>query len=438
MAIMRFSLSRLHSWVGGTLHGDGAVAVTGVAIDSRLTVEGQLFVALAGERDGNDFVEAAVANGAAGALVSRPLDLAIPTIVVPDTATALGTAAREARGELDIPIVGVTGSVGKTSTKDMIRAIFAEAGPSFASEKSLNNELGVPLTILNAQPNPQRGVIEMGARGIGHIASLCEIAAPTIGVVTVIGAAHTEVFGSLDDIARGKGELIESLPQNGTAVLNIDDPRVIAMAHRTEAAVITFGSNGDVRASEEHLDEHLRPFFTIHTPWGTAQVGLAARGKHQVANALAAAAAAGAAGVKLETIVAGLALGELSPWRMQVDTAPHGGLIINDAYNANPISMRAAIDSLAHLDRPHRIALLGEMAELSDPQEEHRKITQHRTELGVELVAVGTTQYGVTPISIEEARDRYTNPGPDTAILIKASRAAHLEALANTLLKERT
>jgi UDP-N-acetylmuramoyl-tripeptide--D-alanyl-D-alanine ligase len=283
-------------------------------------------------------------------------------------------------------------------------------------------------------------VVELGARGIGHVAHLCAIAEPTTGVVTTVGAAHLELFGSIDDVARGKGELVEALPPSGTAVLNADDPRVAAMAGRTAARVLRYGHDpavADVAAASVELDAELRPRFELCSPWGRAQVALAARGRHMVANALAAACAGLVSGVPLDAVAEGLAGARLSPWRMEVVRSPGGATVVNDAYNANPVSMRAALDSLAGLPARRRIAVLGPMAELgASSAAAHAEVAERAASLGVEVIAVGCDLYGGAAVAdvaagLEELERRGLGPGD--AVLVKASRVAGLERLAEEL-----
>lgn len=418
----------------------GAVVVDGATQDSRAVAAGMLFVPIVAERDGHDFVGAAVAAGAAAYLTSRPpqREVPAPALVVDDTERALRALGVHARGRLDGPVVAVTGSVGKTSTKDLCAVAFGAHWRTHASTRSFNNEIGVPLTLCNAPDGTEVAVVEMGARGIGHIALLCTIATPTIGIVTAVGAAHLELFGDLDGVARGKGELVESLPADGLAVLNADDPRVLAMRDRTRAAVLTFGAQGDVRARDVVLDAELRPRFVVETPWGSATVELGARGAHNVANALAAIGAAVHAGAPLEAVAESLAAPVLSPWRMDVQRTPDGAVVINDAYNANPDSMRAALAALAAVPARRRVAVLGRMAELGDGgAEAHRAVAAQADSLGIEVLAVGTSDYGTAPVAdvdaaLQELASRRL--GPDDAILVKASRVAGLERVAAALL----
>ncbi|MEY2436255.1 MAG: UDP-N-acetylmuramoyl-tripeptide--D-alanyl-D-alanine ligase, partial [Acidimicrobiaceae bacterium] len=319
---MRFRSSAVAAAVGGTLHGDD-VEVAGVAIDSRLVSGGELFVPIVAERDGHDFIAPALAAGAAAYLTSRA-PAGGTAIVVEHTAAALLDLGRMARAALPDLVVGVTGSVGKTTVKDLTASVLAERHRTAASERSFNNELGVPMTLANAPDDTEAVVVEMGARGRGHIALLCDVARPTIGVVTVVALAHAEMFGSLKEVAAAKGELVEALPSDGTAVLNADDDWVAGMARRTTAKVLTFGVDRpsvDVLAEGVALDEELRPSFRLRSPWGEVDVRLSVRGAHQVTNALAAGAAALAAGAGVDDVAAGLGAATPSPWRMELGRA---------------------------------------------------------------------------------------------------------------------
>ena len=280
-------------------------------------------------------------------------------------------------------------------------------------------------------------VVEMGARGAGHIAELCAIAAPTVGIVTRVAAVHTEAFGTIEDVARTKGELVEALPADGTAVLNADDPAVAAMAARTVAAVVTFGEGGEVRAADLVLGDDLRAQFLLRSPWGDAEVTLAVRGSHQVENALAAAAAALACGLDLGAVQAGLAKAALSPWRMELAVAVSGATVLNDAYNANPTSVAAALEALAALPAVRRTAVLGVMAELGEREEvEHAAIGARARELGIRVIAVAAPAYGGEDVaSVEAALALLGELDDGDAVLVKGSRVAGLERLAALLLE---
>jgi UDP-N-acetylmuramoyl-tripeptide--D-alanyl-D-alanine ligase len=420
------------------------VTVDGVTIDSRAVTGGELFVAVVADRDGHDFVDDALTRGAAGYVRSRPLsdgeDREAPIVVVPDTAAALLALGGQARSRLPDRVVGITGSVGKTSTKDLLRAVLARRYVTAASAASFNNELGVPLTLANAPDGTEATVVEMGARGVGHIARLCAVAGPTVGVVTAVAEGHLELFGSVEAVARAKGELVESLPAHGAAVLNADDPRVSAMAARTAARVVTFGadSGGDVRAEAVVLDEEARPSFRLCSPWGSTELALALRGRHQVTNALAAAAAALVCDVGLDDVVAGLSEATCSPMRMQLLRAPSGAVVLNDAYNANPTSARAALDALAALPGERRMAVLGPMAELGPESDAmHAAVAAYATGLGIEVITVAAPAYGGpaadSAADLDAALERLGPLGPGDVVLVKASRVAGLERLAERL-----
>lgn len=423
------TLTQIAEIVGGTLHDveDPAVSVTGsVEFDSRKIGPGGLFLALPGARvDGHDHAEAAIAAGAVAVLAARPVG--VPAIVVAplgesdsnamalefDTggsgAAVLAALAKLARAVVDrltdrgLTVVGVTGSSGKTSTKDLLAAVLTPLGPVVAPPGSFNNELGHPWTALRADDNTRSLVLELSARGPGHIAALAATAPPRIGVVLNVGTAHLGEFGSREVIAETKGELVRSLPSaadGGVAILNADDQLVSAMAATTPARVVLVGQSerADVRAVDVRLDAEAKASFTIECSAGTAAVQLAVHGEHQVGNALAAAAVALECGADLPTIAAALAGARAaSARRMDVRTRADGVTVINDSYNANPDSMRAALKALVTMSRagesPRRTwAVLGEMAELGeDSVIEHDAIGRQAVRLAVSrLIVVGT------------------------------------------------
>jgi len=431
---VRLRVSSLGEVVGGDLLGDD-VEIDGVSVDSRATAPGNLFVALRAERDGHDFVADALDAGAVAVLVDRPVD-APAALVVPDTTAALMGLGSHARDHLGSRVVGVTGSVGKTSTKDLAAAVLARCHPTWASARSYNNEIGVPLTLCGAPDGTTATVVEMGMRGFGHIAELCTVARPTMGVVTSVAMVHTELVGDLDGVARAKRELVESLGATGYAVLNADDPRVATMAAHTDARVVWFGDGGHLSAERIELDDELRPRFHLVSDWGSTEVTVAARGLHQVANALAAAAVGLVWDVPLEAVAEGLATAALSPWRMELRRTAAGAVVINDAYNAGPASMEAALRSLAALPAHRHIAVLGHMAELGpDGPAEHRRIGEVATALGVRVVAVAEPAYGVGEV-VDDADAAVAALAPladGDAVLVKASRAAGLEVVAEAL-----
>lgn len=435
---MRFDLGAVASACGGATSSP-AVSVSGVSIDSRLVRSGALFVAIRAERDGHDFVVDAARRGAAAALVGARdgTDVwPLPVVTVADPQAALADLGAAARARMRCPVIGITGSVGKTTAKDLCGAILGVSRPVAVSERSHNNELGVPMTLVNAPDDVEAAVIEMGARGIGHIEWLCRLACPTIAVVTTVALAHTETFGSVEQIALAKGELPASLPTSGVAVLNTDVAEVWAMRGRTVGRVLGFGSapEAEVRAHKVRLDDSLRPRFTLRTPWGDAKVRVAAAGVHNVTNALAASAAGLAAGASLDDVVAGLARARLSPNRMAVLSLSSGATVIDDCYNANPASMRAAFEALDRVDATRRVAVVGLMAELGDDAASaHAEVAELADERHVELIAVDTELYGVDPVSVDEVLERIGRLDSDVAVLVKGSRVARLESVVAAL-----
>lgn len=430
---MKFSTTEVARVTNGVVHGPD-VEVDGATQDSRAIAEGQLFVPLVAARDGHEFIDAALAQGAA-AYLTQEAPAAGTAIVVDDTMTALRQLGRASRDRLDGPVVGITGSVGKTSTKDLLVAVLRRTMRAHASLESFNNEIGVPLTLLNTPDDAEAAVIEMGARGKRHIAALCDIAQPNIGIVTTVAAAHTSEFGSVEAIAVAKGELIESLPASGLALLNGDNPLVLGMSARTEAQVLTFGTSAecDVVISSIDVDEELRATFTITSNWGTVVARPATRGAHMATNVVAVVATAQWLGVPGSEIEAGLAEAHLSPWRMEIEKSTSGALIINDSYNANPTSMRGALASLELLPQSRKIAVLGYMAELGQTEaDDHRAIATEVERIGAELIAVGTKLYGIEPVA--DPADAIRGIDHGTAILVKGSRSAGLESIADKLI----
>jgi len=437
---VRFTVEEIAAAVRGEAVGP-AGAVEGAATDSRTIRGGELFVPIVAERDGHDFIPAAVERGAVLVLTQQRIPEGVASIAVADTAAALLEVGRLARRHLGSLVVGITGSVGKTSTKDLTAAALARAFRTAASERSFNNELGVPLTLANAPDGTEATVVEMGARGRGHVALLCDVARPTVGVVTAVVHAHTEMFGTIEEVATAKAELVESLPSAGTAVLNADDPRVDAMASRTAASVLRYSLRTDVGADlvaeDLVLDDELRGRFTLRSPWGSAEVHLAVRGEHQAGNALAAAGAALACGVPLTAVATGLGDAVLSPWRMDLQRTASGAIVLNDSYNANPASMAAALRSLAAIPARRRIAVLGLMAELGDRHDaEHAAVAALADDLGVDVVAYETDAYGLPTVSgLDGALATIGVLDEGDAVLVKGSRVAGLERLADALLE---
>lgn len=445
-----------HGVVGTSL---SSTRVTGeVRIDSRAVEPGDLFVALPGERtDGHEHAGDAVSRGAVAVLAERDLPVDVPVLVVPDALTALQALARHVYAQ-DRPLTfGITGSSGKTSTKDLFAQVLARFGETLAPVGSFNNEIGFPLTATQRTATTRYAALEYSARGIGHIAFLCDIVRPDVAVVLNVGTAHLGEFGSQENIAVAKGELVEAATT--LAVLNADDPLVAAMATRASVPVLTFGSTGDYRAGDVHVDDEGRPAFTLLAPQGTARVALQVRGEHQVSNALAVAAAVLAAGVTDDVdLVAGLlaAAKPVSRWRMEVTDRPDGVTVVNDAYNANPDSMRAALRTLAVMStgKTRRTwAVLGPMAELGDDaRAAHMDLGRFVVRLDVSrLLVIGSEAAGIHAGAVLEGswgeesvhvddvdaavallREQVR---PGDVVLVKASRSAGLERVAAALLE---
>ncbi|MFI9345912.1 UDP-N-acetylmuramoyl-tripeptide--D-alanyl-D-alanine ligase [Streptomyces sp. NPDC052773] len=458
--MIALSLAEIAEVVGGQTYDipDPSVLVTGPVVrDSREAGPGSLFVAFVGERvDGHDFAPQVVAAGAAAVLGTRPVG--VPAIVVDDVQAALGALARHVVTKLGTTLIGLTGSAGKTSTKDLIAQVLRRKAPTVFTPGSLNNEIGLPLTALSATEETRFLVLEMGARGIGHIRYLTELTPPKIGLVLNVGSAHIGEFGGREQIAQAKGELVESLPEDGTAVLNADDPYVRAMASRTKAKVILFGEadEADVRAENVRLTDTGQPSFTLHTPSGCSDVTMRLYGEHHVSNALAAAAVAHELGMSAEEIATALSeAGSLSRWRMEVTERPDGVTVVNDAYNANPESMKAALRALAAMGRGRRTwAVLGKMAELGDESlAEHDAVGRLAVRLNVsKLVAVGGREaawlqlgaynegsWGEESVHVSDAQAAVdllrSELRPGDVVLVKASRSVGLEKVAEALLE---
>jgi UDP-N-acetylmuramoyl-tripeptide--D-alanyl-D-alanine ligase len=425
---MRSSAIELSAHLGAELVGPD-VSVEGASIDTRTIRPGQLYVPIVAERDGHCFIPGALRAGAPAYLTAQE-PVGGTAIRVSDTAAALLSLGALARGRVG-GAIGITGSVGKTTTKDLLAGCLASTFHTAANELSFNNELGLPLTLLNAPEAARWVILEMGARGAGQIERLTEVARPDIGVVTRVANAHVEYFGDLDGVARAKGELIASLPASGLAVLNVDDPRVRGMASRSRCPVLGYGLGGeaDVRADHVTFDRDLRARFRLSSPWGQTEVRLPLHGVQQVSNALAAAAVALWCGVPLEAVSAALAVGRGSPWRMEVRHVPGGPTLVVDCYNANPASAEAAVRSLAALPGQRKLAVLGLMAELGDHSEsEHRRIALLAYGLGIEVVGYQTRLYGRAHVSsVAEAVGLLRTLDPGDAALVKGSRVARLE-----------
>ncbi|GFP22939.1 UDP-N-acetylmuramoyl-tripeptide--D-alanyl-D-alanine ligase [Candidatus Hakubella thermalkaliphila] len=460
---------------GRVLRGDLSQLILSISTDSRTLQPGDLYVSLRGERfDGHDFIWEAVSRGAMGFLTSRSYaelssgqkgvpgdesaaqsnisstrsqkgDLAI--IQVRDCLAALQALAREVRNRSSYRTIGLTGSTGKTSTKDFLKSILAKRFKVWATPKSYNNEVGLPLTILGADSQDEILIAELGMRGEGQIAQLCEILRPDMGIVTRIGPVHLETLGSEDRIARAEGELVEAIPETGLVVLNRDDRWFPSMADKARGRVVSYGmdSEAEVRATDIKLDAEARPSFQLVSGDRRTLVKLQVMGEHNVANALAAAALADELGVSMEEIKGGLQGAQLSDMRMEM-VRVDGIRIINDAYNANPMSMKAALKTLSHMGKRARtIALLGDMLELGEKTVYyHREIGREVVEQKIDfLIAMGElSKYiyeAALEAGLEQKRALLVDSLEDAAkeikkilssgdvLLIKASRAIGLE-----------
>jgi UDP-N-acetylmuramoyl-tripeptide--D-alanyl-D-alanine ligase len=436
----------------GRLTGDDRV-VEAVSIDSRTLTPGALFVALRGDRfDGHDFAALAAERGACGLLVERPLPVPLPQVIVSDTLQALTACARAHRRGFHGPVIAVTGSNGKTTTKEMIGAVLNRLGPCLITKGNLNNHIGVPLTLLGLQPAHRNAVIEMGANHAGEIAHLVSIAEPGVGIVTNAGAAHLEGFGSVDGVAAAKGELFSGLPQGGVAIINADDQ--YASSWRSLAAgrrVVTFGLDlsADFSAREivSSVEQQPRIDFDLVSPSGSVRARLDLAGMHNLRNALGAAAAAHAAGATLDDIAAGLMAVRPVKGRLEFRPAVNGAVLVDDSYNANPGSLKAGLDAFRAFTGT-RWLVLGDMMELGSTADElHAEIGRYARESGVErLLAVGPRSkraadaFGPGGAWFENVDDLIAEArrslGPDVAVLVKGSRANRLERVTSALAPE--
>jgi UDP-N-acetylmuramoyl-tripeptide--D-alanyl-D-alanine ligase len=458
--VIAMTATEIAAVTGGRCLAPGDTTVTApAAVDSRLIESGGLFVALPGEHaDGHDFAAAAFANGAALVLAERAIEG--PCVVVENGEKALGALAREVLRRLRstgvITVIAITGSVGKTTTKDLLAQLLEPSGPTVASVASFNNEIGLPLTVLRADGSTRYLVLEMGASGPGHLDYLTGIAPPDVAVVLVVGRAHLGGFGGIEAVAVAKGEIVEGLASGGIAVLNADDSRVAAMAARAPGDVLWFGERegAEVRAENVVLDESGHARFTLRGSGGVASVTLRLVGEHHVLNALAAAAAAIAAGLTVQQVAARLSLARaISPHRMAVTERPDGVTVIDDSYNASPDSMRSALKALAVMAGRERrsIAVLGEMLELGENSRlAHDELGRLAVRLNISmLVVVGTGaraihdgaahegSWGEESILVQDVDaaqaflDRMIAPGD--VVLVKSSHGAGLWRLGDYL-----
>ncbi len=461
--MLRLSAQTLTEIVGGKpLVGSGDVMVGGISTDSRAVEPGNLFVAFDGERvDGHDYLGVALQSGARALMITRSdamnsalaelADSRGAYVVLVDSALrAVQDLAAAHRARLSCPVVGVTGSTGKTTTKDFLSAVLMSKWKTVATSGNQNNELGVPLIVLRAEADTDVLVVEMAMRGPGQIADLCRIARPSHGLITNVGTSHIELLGSQEAVARAKAELLESLPSDGVAFLNADDDFSQTQSRLSAAPVITYGLSvdADVRAENVLVDEASQASFDLLAQGSCEQVSLAVPGRHNVYNALAAAAVGLSLGLSLKEVAQGLTLAESSAMRMQLFLSAAGVTVINDAYNANPTSMRAALEALAEMGTTgKRVAVLGDMAELGTLTElAHFQMGERVAELPIDaLVTVGVKARHIADgaraagmdagtlrpcVTVEEASEVLDDLlVAGDVVLVKASRVMGLECI---------
>jgi len=435
---------------GGRLFGADRT-YTGVSTDSRTIAAGELFVALHGPNfNGNNFVEAAAKAGAAGAVVDTEVPVAISQIIVPSTQKALEQASHAWRESFGIPVVGVAGSNGKTTVKEMIATILAQSGTCLATRGNLNNHIGVPLTLFRLDGDQKFAVVEMGANAPGEVALLVEIGRPTVGIITNAGAEHLEGFGSLEGAARAEGEMVAGLAPTATAVINADDEFAGMWRAMTRAKIVSFGlkPGADFTATSVRTGIDADGFitrFTLSCPLGRAEIALKLAGHHNVINALGAAAAASAAGVTLDHIIAGLGAVQPVKGRLQLKKSRHGAVLIDDSYNANPSSVHAGIEVLQQLEGGRKWLVFGQMGELGDfSADAHTEIGTFARAHGVErLFAVGNDaqltvksfgaggEWFADTTALSQAVDAVL--APDVRLLVKGSRSNRLEKVIDAL-----
>ena len=458
------TLGQVCDIVGGKLIGDVSLRVSGISIDSRSANRGDLFAAIVGERvDGHEFVSQAISAGASASLSSK--EVSGSYVLVPASPDeldpvihAIAKLSAHVRSLMrGVEVIGITGSSGKTSTKDMIGQVLSHAGTTHAPAGSLNNELGLPLTLLSAPLDVKYLVAEMGMRGLGHITHLCNLAQPTLGVITNVGHAHIGEVGSIEGIAKAKSELVSAISASGVVVLNADDERVLAMRNLAEATVFTYGFSkaADVRAENLQLSSYGNYTFDLVYRGDRVPASIPMLGEHNVLNALAAAAVGLAVGMEIEDIARALTtLKQMSKWQMEVHQIPGNVVIINDAYNANPESMTAALETLTAIPATgNTFAVLGKMHELGEASDAiHAQIAKLATRLGVTLVvavgesaksyglasdvtsAEGMTQKSVWLPDFDSACDYIVNEvNSGDVLLFKASRAEQFEVLADQI-----
>lgn len=436
---MRIEAGEVARITSGTLHGQDRQA-SGVSFDSRRLLPGQAFVAVKGERDGHDHVRSAIDNGGSFAIVETGRAVAgITCVEVPDTVRALADMARDCRDRLAPTVasrvVGITGSAGKTSTKDLVHAVLSSTYPTaHASPASLNNDIGAPVTVINAPDGCEALVLEMAMRGFGEIARLCAFARPTIGVVTNVGDAHGELVGGPDGIARAKSELVRALDGTGVAILNADDDRVRAMSSLTPASVVTYGRSDGCDVMWEILSRDDQGRCAVRFAHGgtSARTTLPLPGVHMASNAAAAVAVGVVSGIALDVAVEALSRTAVAPGRVRWVEAPGGLRILDDSYNASMASMLTALDTAASVPGTNKVAVLGRIAETADPDAAHTAVAAAARALGMVVLALETDAYGSPALTVDQVVARIRE-APVDVVVVKGSRVARTERVIEAL-----
>ena len=424
----------------GTLVGLDCGA-SGIAFDSRTLHSGQAFVALVGDADGHDYLQAAATAGAPFAIVQRGRSIsALTCIEVDDCDAALTSLGRHCRdrlsGSLDGRAIGITGSVGKTSTKDLVLAVLrSKFTNAHGPEKSLNNDIGVPVTIINAPESCEALVLEMGMRGLGEIARLCDVGQPQIGVITEVGDAHSERVGGIDGVVRAKAELVQSLPSSGVAIVNSDSVNAMRTVHGIAARVVTFGSSETAFVRWEIVSSDERGCCAVRFTSGKeSAVGVVPLpGIHMASNAASAVAVGVTCGIGITQCVQALSNAQSANQRMQWVSGRNGLRILDDSYNANPMSVAAALRTVAETSAKQRFAVLGVMAEVLHSDVAHREITALCIQLGIELLALETDLYGTNALSLSDIVNTLGQRDSDAVVLVKGSRVAATERVVQEL-----
>lgn len=433
--------SEVASVAHGTLVGLDCEA-SGIAFDSRSLRRGEAFVALGGDADGHDYLSSAAAAGAPFAIVRRGKSIdALTCIEVDDCDAALTALGRHCRerltATLDGRVIGITGSVGKTSTKDLVLAVLrSQFMNAHGPEKSLNNDIGVPVTIINSPEACDALVLEMGMRGFGEIARLCEVGRPQIGVITEVGDAHGERVGGVAGVIRAKAELLQALPESGIAIVNSDSVNAMKTVHNISAHVVTFGSSETASVRFEIVSVDERGCCTVRfTAENQSAVGVVPLpGTHMASNAAAAVSVGISCGIGIGRCVEALANVQSAPQRMQWMTGPRGLRILDDSYNANPVSVAAALRTIAETPAARRCAVLGVMAEVTDSAAAHQEIAALCRQLGIELLSLETDLYGTSAMTVTQIVATLSELDSNNVVVVKGSRMAATERVVHALI----